>query len=313
EAQVLDALVPVLGLSQADIQKRYAGLNPEWKIPIQTISQEIAQNNVEALSLPGVVVEEQDARQYPLGAAAGHIAGYVGQITADELGGLYAQGYREGDTFGRAGLEQLGEKYLSGGRGGKLVVLDTAGKQVAVLAERAAEQSQSIYSTIDSDLQSYVATLMGTKRGSVTVMDVHTGNILALYSNPGYDSNAFVDRNRNQERQTYLTSSQKIMLNRASQGSYPQGSVQKIITLAAALERGGMGPGTPFHCGGVWTGIGYPKTCWITEYGKVHGNITLQHALTASCDITFYQVGLALHQKDENLLTSYCYAFGLGS
>lgn len=313
EAQVLAALEGALNLSQADIQKRYAGQNPEWKIPIQTISQDVAQQNADALSLPGVVAEEQDARQYPLGAAAGHISGYVGQISADELDELYGQGYREGETFGRAGLEQLGERYLSGGRGGTLVALDAEGKQVAEIARRETEQSRSIFSTIDADLQQYAATLLADKRGSITVMDVRNGEILAMYSNPGYDPNAFVDRNRNTDRTTYLTSPQKVMLNRSAQGAYPHGSVQKIITAAAALERGGMVPGTPFLCTGTWNGIGYPKSCWITAYGKTHGNISLAHALTASCDIAFYQTGLRLHQIDANLLTDFCYAFGLGS
>lgn len=313
EAQVLAALEPVLGMSQTDIQKKYAGQNTEWKIPIQTISQDVAQNNADALSLPGVVLEELDARQYPLGMAAGHIAGYVGQITADELDELYGQGYREGETFGRAGLEHLGEAYLSGGRGGKLVALDTDGNQTAVIAERASEQSKSVYATIDADLQNFVATLLNNQRGSITVMDVTNGNVLALFSSPGYDSNAFVDRNRNQERTNYLTSPQKIMLNRATQGVYPQGSVQKIITTATALERGGLTQYTPFKCTGIWKGLGYPKACWINAYGKTHGTITLQNALTQSCDITFYETGLILHNKDANLLTSFCRAFGLGS
>lgn len=313
EAQVLTALEPILGMTQAEIKKKYAGQNAEWKIPIQTISQELAQENAAALALPGIVVEEMDARQYPLTAAAGHVAGYVGQITAEELGELYAQGYREGELFGRAGLEQLGEKYLSGGRGGKLVALNTDGTQAAVIAERATEQSKSIYSTIDADLQNHVASLLTTKRGSIVVMDVNSGNILALYSNPGYDSNAFVDPNRQQERANYLTSPQKIMLNRATQGSYPHGSVQKVITTATALERGGLSQYTPFHCAGVWRGIGYPKACWINAYGKTHGNISLKNALTQSCDITFYETGLRLHDKDAMLLTNFCRAFGLGS
>jgi len=313
EAQVLAALEPILGLSQADIKKRYAGQNTEWKIPIQTITPELAQQNAEALSLPGIVLEEQDARQYPLAAAAGHLAGYVGPITADELGELYAHGYREGESFGRAGLEHLGEQYLSGGRGGRLVTLNAEGGQVEVIAERAAEQSKSIYATLDSALQKHIATLLGAQRGSIVVMDVKTGNILALYSNPGYDSNAFVDRNRNPERAQYLTSPQKIMLNRATQGAYPHGSVQKVITAATAIERGGLSQHTPFRCTGVWNKLGYPKACWINAYGKTHGSITLKNAVTQSCDIAFYETGLILHSKDENLLTDFCKAFGLGS
>lgn len=313
EAAVLAALEPILGLTQAEITRRYAGQNAEWKIPIQTISQELAQENAQALSLDGVVVEELDARQYPLGAAAGHVAGYVGQISAQELGELYAKGYREGETFGRAGLEQLGEQYLSGGRGGKLVALDSDGAQVQVVAERAAEQSSSIYATIDGELQKHLATLLGPKRGSIVVIDVRNGNVIGMYSNPGFDSNAFVDRERQPERDEYLTGPQKIMLNRATQGSYPHGSVQKIITVAAAIEGGGLSQHTPFRCTGIWRGLGYPKACWINAYGKTHGNISLQNALTQSCDIAFYETGLILYNKDAMLLTNFCYAFGLGS
>ena len=313
EAQVLAALEPILGMSQADIKKRYAGQNAEWKIAIQTITPDTAQQNVQALSLPGIVLDEQDTRQYPLGATAGHVAGYVGQINADELGELYGKGYREGEYLGRAGLEQLAEPYLSSGRGGELVALDAEGTAIETIAKRTGEQSKSIYSTLDAELQRHVGTLMGTQRGSIVVMDVKTGNILALYSNPGYDSNAFVNRDRNQERTQYLTSPQKIMLNRATQGAYPHGSVQKVITTAAALEKGGFSQHTPFRCTGIWKGIGYPKACWINTYGKTHGTITLQNALTQSCDIAYYETGLILHDKDEMLLTNFCYAFGLGS
>lgn len=313
EAQVLAELEPILGLSQSDIKKRYGGQNPEWKIPIQTISPDVAQANAEVLALPGIVLEEQDARQYPLAGAAGHIAGYVGQISADELGELYGKGYREGEYFGRAGLEHLAEPYLSGGRGGKLVALNADGAAVETIAERAAEQSQSVYATIDGELQKKIAALLADKRGSITVMDIKNGNILAMYSNPGFDSNAFVDRERNQERANYLTSPNKIMLNRATQGAYPHGSVQKIITTATALERGGMSPHTPFRCTGIWKGLGYPKACWINSYGKTHGVISLQNALTQSCDIAFYETGLILHDKEPQLLTDFCRAFGLGS
>lgn len=313
EAQVLASLEAMLGMSQQDIRARYAGQNAEWLIPIQTISQDVAQLNADALSLPGVKVEEQDARQYPLGAAAGHIAGYVGQISPEELNDLYALGYREGENFGRAGLEQLGEKYVSGGRGGRLVALNTDGAQVEVIAERATSQSNSIYSTIDGALQTHLSTLLGGKRGSIVVMDVNNGNVLGMYSNPGYDSNAFVDRDRNAERANYLTSRERIMLNRATQGVYPHGSVQKIITTAAAIERGGLSQHSTFHCTGVWRNLGYPKNCWINSYGKTHGNISLQNGLTQSCDVVYYETGLILHDKDPMLLTNFCYAFGLGS
>ena len=265
------------------------------------------------LSLPGIVTEEQDARAYPKGATAAHIAGYVGQISADELAQVYDQGYREGEYLGRAGLERAGERYLSGGRGGRLVVISPSGEEVATMKERAAQQSQSIYTTIDLDLQGFVDGVLGDRRGSSIVMDVKTGSLLAMVSHPTFDPNAFMDSTRQRERQSILTNPQKPLLNRATQGAYPQGSVQKIITTAAALERGGLTPNTTFVDTGVWNGLGYPKACWLWAYGRTHGVVTLQKALTVSCDIAFYQIGLRLDKLDQNLMPSFSYAFGLGS
>lgn len=246
EARVLAALEPVLNLSQFEIQRRYANSNPEWKIAITTVSPDVARANTDALSLPGVVTDEQDARAYPQAAAAAHIAGYVGEISADELGQVYNLGYREGDFLGRSGLEKWGEKYLAGTRGGRLAVIGPDGQEVQTLKERPAEQSQSIYSTIDTPLQNFVDGLLGNKRGSITVMDLKTGDILALVSHPSYDPNAFVDSTRQAERQNALTNPQKLLFNRATQGAYPLGSVYKIVTITTALERGGLGQYTPF-------------------------------------------------------------------
>lgn len=246
EAQVLAQLEPVLNLSQFEIQRRYANSNPEWKIAITSISPDVARANADALALPGVVTDEQDARAYPQGAAAAHIAGYVGEISADELSQVYSTGYREGDFLGRSGLEKWGEKYLSGTRGGRLAVIGPDGQEVVTLKERAAQQSQSMYSTIDIDLQTYADGLLGDKRGSITVMDIKTGDLIALVSHPSYDPNAFVDNTRQAERRNILTSPQKLLLNRSTQGGYPLGSVCKIVTIAAALERGGLGQFTPF-------------------------------------------------------------------
>jgi penicillin-binding protein 2 len=313
EARVLASLEPILNLSQFDIQRRYANANPEWKIPIATVSTDVARANADALSLPGVVTEEQDARAYPQGAAAAHIAGYVGQINADELAQVYDKGYREGDYLGRAGLERWGEKYLSGARGGRLAITTPDGQDIVTLKERPAQQSQSIFLTIDIELQNFVDSLLGNQRGSIVVMSVKNGDVLALVSRPSYDPNAFVDATRQRERQNILTSPQRLLLNRATQGAYPLGSVYKIVTLATALERGGLGQFTPFTCNGVWNGLGYAKACWIWAYGRTHGTIGLQRALTVSCDITFYQVGLILDRKDPGLMPSFAYSFGLGA
>src|SRR5581483_6916020 len=119
EAQAVAALMSIVGMNGAEIQGKYAGANPEWKIPIATVSAQIAQSNAETLSLPGVLTEPRDARTYPLGSAAAHVGGYIGEISAEEVDTWRNQGFRAGDVVGRTGLERAAEKYLSGGRGGR--------------------------------------------------------------------------------------------------------------------------------------------------------------------------------------------------
>lgn len=315
EGQVLASLAPLLGFSQYELQRKYARLDPEWKIPLGTITADVAQKNADALTLPGVIAEERETREYPLGEAAAHPTGYIGPISADEVQEAYSQGYREGDWLGRTGLEKAGEKYLAGGRGGKLLVVSAEGIPLTTIKEKPAQQSKSIGATIDRDLQNFAYGLLATngRRGSFIVMDVKTGRLLALVSYPSYEPNAFVDAIRQAERQDALTNPLKPLLNRATLGAYPHGSVQKIITAAAALERGEMSAVTTFVCNGVWKGLGYPKECWIWKYGKTHGTVSLPRALTVSCDIAFYQIGQRLDRIDPNLMPSFSYAFGLGS
>ncbi|MGE5138032.1 MAG: NTF2-like N-terminal transpeptidase domain-containing protein, partial [Rudaea sp.] len=190
EGQVIAGLQQVLNLTAFDVQRKYANANPEWKVEIATISRDVASANSGTLSLDGVVTEEEDARAYPAAAAAAHVAGYVGEITAEELGEVYREGYREGDMLGRSGLERAAERYVSGLRGGRLAILGSQGQEITTLKNKPAEQSQSVFSTIDLDLQKAVDQALGDKRGSIVVMDVRTGGILALASHPSYDPNA---------------------------------------------------------------------------------------------------------------------------
>ncbi|RMF03842.1 MAG: penicillin-binding protein 2, partial [Chloroflexi bacterium] len=119
----------------------------------------------------------------------------------------------------------------------------------------------------------------------------------------GFDVNAWLHR--------YAEDPNRPLLNRAAQGTYPPGSVFKIISLSGALESLKLDPNTEFFCPGVWNGLGpqFPKTCWLKSG---HGRISLIDGLTQSCNIVFYEVGLALHRKDPALLPQWARAFGLG-
>ncbi|HEY6043140.1 MAG TPA: penicillin-binding protein 2 [Anaerolineae bacterium] len=314
EAQVVAGLAPILNLSIAKIKEKYADLNPEWTTYIADISSERAQANANLLQQPGVQTDIKETRDYPQALGAAHVVGYAGKITKDELPTLYGKGYREDDSFGRVGLEKLAESYIGGKRGGRLAAVATDGSSEVTVREQAARQSFSVYTTIDLDLQKKAETAMENRVGAAVVMDVKTGSVLAMVSRPSYDPNIFVDKLRQRETAALLNNSAKPLLNRATLGAYPPGSVWKVVTLTAALERGNMGPSTPFNDPGFYDGVpGFRKFCWLWKYGRGHGTIGLAKALTASCDVTFYQVGARLNQIDPNLMPGVAYAFGFGS
>lgn len=314
EDKVLAALSPILNLTIAKIREKYIDLNAEWKTFIADITAERAQANAVTLQMPGIALDTRESRGYPGVFRAAHLAGYTGKITAEELKTLYARGYREDDMVGRAGLEALAEPYIGGKRGGQLLAINTDGTPVATLREQSAQQSFSVFSTIDLGVQEIAENALGNRIGSVVVMEAKTGNVLAMVSRPTYDPNVFVDRLRDKEAQNLLSNPAKPLLNRAVLGAYPPGSVYKVVTIACAFERGGMGQWTPFNDPGYYDGVpGFRKYCWLWAYGRGHGIIGLALALTASCDVTFYQVGAALNRIDPNLMPSFGYAFGFGS
>jgi penicillin-binding protein 2 len=148
--------------------------------------------------------------------------------------------------------------------------------------------------------------------GAIVALDPNSGQILAMVSWPTFDPNAFVSGLSSEEWQTLANDPGRPLVNRAVQGAYPPGSVFKIVTMAAALEAGGFTPRSTFTCTGLWEGLGpdWPKTCWV-ETG--HGQINLIQALIVSCDVAFYDIGLALHNLDSGLLPDYARQFGLGS
>ena len=157
---------------------------------------------------------------------------------------------------------------------------------------------------------------MGTARDSHTTTLLSNGKVLAMVSNPGFDPNKLSQKITTPELFALLNDPSKPLVNRVTQGSFPPGSVFKIVGYSAALEKGGMTPGTPFYDPGYWDGLGqnYRKVCWIyTEHGRGHGTLPLSSALTQSCDVAFYQVGQKLDNLDHNLLPSFARAFGLGS
>jgi len=316
EEALLTALTTVTGLSPDEIRGRYVAVPAGWKVPIADIPAELSvEYNDWLSSIPGIYREERNARTYPHAGEMGvapHVVGWVSPIPAERVDIYRARGYRGDEWVGISGLEFWGEEILAGRHGGVLSVVTPEGAIVATVAEHPPSPSRAIYTTFDRDFQKRVQQILGGRRGAIVVLDVHTGAVRALASGPGFDPNMFIGPAGAVGRAQILADPRRPLFNRATQGTYPAASVFKIVTMAAALEAGGMdAEQTFFHCPGYWEGLGtsYRKWCW-KEQG--HGDINLKDGLTASCDVVFYSVGHHLDTLDPFILPRFGRGFGFG-
>lgn len=313
EASLLSQLSALLGQPAASLQARYAEAMPDWYVPLGEIDAQTAQAYYATLSaMAGVEMREAWTRSYRQEIVAPHVVGIVGPIAEEEVDLWHEQGYSGDEMVGRMGLERWGEPYLAGQRGGRLEILTQDGQQVAVLADRQPRESSSLYTTFDRAFQKEVQEILGRRLGAIVVLEANTGRVLALATYPSFDPNPFARGISEAQWQALQADYRRPLVNRATQGTYPPGSVFKTVTMAAGMEDGGLSANSAFLCRGTWTGLGpeWPKTCWLKSG---HGNIALEKALTVSCDITFYQVGLLLNGVGQDVLPGYARLFGFGA
>ncbi|MBN1260527.1 MAG: hypothetical protein JXB35_07585 [Anaerolineae bacterium] len=314
EATLLANLSQVLGAPESEIQAAYVGQPTDWFIPIADITGDESLAFDAFLTIPGIERRARPGRLYPLDGVGAHVIGWVAPIPAEEAETYRQAGYRADALVGVAGLEAWGESILSGKNGGRLSLIDADGNHLRVLAERDPERGRPLYTTLDRALQDAVENIVSAagQPGAAVLMDADTGAILAMVSVPKFNSNVFLRPTDAWQRQLLLNDPQVPLLNRATQGLYPCGSVFKIVTMAAALETGLATPDSIYTCPGYWDGLGAAnrKACWL-ETG--HGPINLMDGLAASCDVVFYELGMALDNSSPNLLPEYGAAFGLGA
>ncbi len=311
EATLLEVLTQVLEMPPEEIRAIYVDQPAHWFIPIEEISSERSMTYDELLLMPGIERRGRQGRTYPLEGVGAHAVGWISPIPAEALATYRRQGYRGDEWVGIAGLERWGEQILAGRNGGRLYIADAEGNYVASVAERDPQRGRPIYATLDRDLQYHAEQALGDYPGAVVAVDVKTGAILALASLPDFDSNIFLQPTAENERRAVLSDPQRPLFNRATQGAYPAGSVFKIVTMAAGMAALDLTRDSPFYCPGYWDGLGEPnrRYCWL-ESG--HGDIVLQDALAASCNVTFYEIGKQLNQADPDILPTYGRAFGFG-
>lgn len=257
------------------------------------------------LDIPGVSVEVSTKRHYPADGLAAHLLGYVGEVNPREM--ALFPGYRLGDLIGKFGIEKKWESALRGHGGGQQIEVDAMGRRLRVLGEVEASAGQSLVLTLDQELQRTAEAALTGKEGAIVVLDVRTGEVLAMVSRPGFDPNLFARGIKPDEWRSLVQDPLRPMNNRAVQGQYPPGSIFKVMMAAAALEKGVVTPATRFFCSGGLPFGGHVFHCW--KKGG-HGSVDLQQAISQSCDVYFYQVGQRLGIQ---AIADYARRFGLGA
>lgn len=312
EASVLAALSQVLALPPEEIKAAYTGQPANWFIPIEDITGEESLTHDELLNLPGIERRERPGRLYPLDGVGAHVIGWVSPIPAEAYATYRHRGYRGDELVGISGLEAWGESIMAGRNGGRLYIAGADGTYIRGVAERTPERGRAIYTTLDRALQHSAEQALGDRRGAIVALDIKTGAVLAMASGPHFDNNIFIRLTDVAARQAILNDPDLPLLNRAAQGLYPSGSIFKIVTMAAGLEAGGLTAESHFFCPGYWDGLGSTnrKFCWLKTG---HGDINLKDGLTASCNVTFYEVGAILDDIDPETLPTYGHAFGFGA
>jgi penicillin-binding protein 2 len=250
--------------------------------------EEVARVEFNAPDLPGVFIDLGQTRDYPEGELMSHIVGYTGRVSDEDLAGrddpvLQLATLR----FGKKGVERSLEDELRGRAGAVQVEVNAVGRVVRELDRTEGQPGSNALLTIDLDLQRFVAErIKEHQSGSVVVMDVVTGDILAMVSTPGFDPNAFARGITQAEWRDLLDSPERPLNNKAIGGVYPPGSTYKMVTALAALESRAIDPWTRLPCAGFLELGNIKFHCWLRGG---HGSTNVTEAIAASCDCFFYE------------------------
>ncbi len=324
----IEDLARVLRREREDIRAIFAKYNLDTLFYMGEISEDTARTDGAILeSSCSADLRPRSTRQY-YDRVAPHVVGYVGQIPAGETAAYEAQGYPVDALVGLKGVEQAFEKQLAGQIGVRLQIRATNGSLIRVVAERPAEPGQSVYLTIDRDLQLITQSVLAsayddaiptwstTSPGAaVVIMEVNTGKIVAMASYPDFDPAVFNPDTPYFDPQAEIAtySSKNALLNRAAQGAYPLGSVFKVLSMIAGLDSGVWHSFDSVSCTGTWYGGNFGD---ITRYdwdADGHGTLDMHGGLVNSCNPYFWTMSVAMNSADPYLLPNYAKRLGFNS
>ncbi len=250
--------------------------------------EEVARLEFNAPDLPGVFIDLGQSRDYPEGELMSHIVGYTGRVADEDLAGrddpvLQLATMR----FGKKGVERSLEDNLRGRAGAVQVEVNAVGRVVRELDRTEGQPGANALLTIDLDIQRFATEKMKEhKSGSVVVLDVVTGDVIAMVSTPGFDPSTFARGITQTEWRDLLDNPERPLHNKAIAGVYPPGSTYKMVTALAALEAKVIDPWTRLPCPGFLELGNIKFHCWLKGG---HGSTNVSEAIAMSCDCFFYE------------------------
>ena len=248
--------------------------------------EEVARIEVNAPDLPGIMIDVGHSRYYPHGARTAHVLGYVAPVSEGEATGdplLHLPGFR----IGKAGVEKVHDLALRGNGGISRVEVNALGRMIRELSRQEGQPGAEVMLTIDLELQTLLGARLEDESAAAVVIDVRSGDVLAMASTPGYDPNAFNTGLSSGEWKRLSSDRRAPLVNKAIAGQYAPGSAFKMVVALAALERGAITPGTRVFCTGSIEFGDAEFHCW--KRGG-HGSVDLHKGITQSCDVYFYEV-----------------------
>ena len=276
----------------------------------------------QSIYFPGISATTEPLVSYPSGSLASHILGYVGNITQAELDGR-EDTYEINDVIGKVGIQYVFEEYLRGQNGIKQLDMSVDGNITDEYITKEAVAGSDVILTIDANLQATTEKALANnikkiasggfsktseaKAGAAVVMNVKTGEILAMASYPDYEPELFVNGISQKKLDEYNKGDN--IFNRAISGVYAPGSTFKMITAIAGLETGAITPTEKINDVGVYKKAHEPA-CWIwNSYGMTHGWLNVTDAIIHSCNYFFYEVG---YRVTIDNIAKYAKYYGLG-
>ncbi|MBN9543555.1 MAG: penicillin-binding protein 2 [Alphaproteobacteria bacterium] len=233
--------------------------------------------------LPGVYIEVGQTRYYPYNAICAHLIGYVGTVSKEEAPNSSVM-FHPDYKIGKNGIEKFFDERLQGIPGYREVEVDAYGNVIQEFSSNPSVPGEDINLALNIKLQDLTYSLLDGKDAAVILMDVNTGEVLAMCSTPSYDPNKFTQGISSDYWKKISSNTHSPLINKTISQQYPPGSVFKIVT-AAAIAEAGIDPNTTVHCGGsFWLG-NHKFHCWKHEG---HGSVNMPSAIQKSCNVYFY-------------------------